>query len=78
MKFPFLDKFKVPRVDRYDGSGDHFDHMEGFRANLILYGTPDQIACRAFPLTLKRVAKEWFGNLSSKSIDNFDTLDANF
>ena len=74
MRFFFLDKFKVPQVDRYDGSGDPSDHIEGFRAHLILHGTLDEIACQAFPTTLKGVAKELFDNLSSKSIDNFDTL----
>jgi hypothetical protein len=77
MSFSFPDKFKVPRVDRYDGSGDLSDHMEGFRAHLI-HSTPDEIACRAFPLTLKGVAKEWFSILSSKFIDKFDTLGCQF
>ena len=78
LRFPLPDKFKVPWIDRYDGSGDPSNHMESFRAHLILHGTPDEIACRAFPLTSKRVAKEWFGNLNPKSIDNFDTLGCQF
>jgi hypothetical protein len=52
--------------------------MEGFRAHLALHGTLDEIACQAFPVTLKGVTKEWFGNLSPKSIDNFDTLGRQF
>ncbi|XP_059446601.1 uncharacterized protein LOC132178164 [Corylus avellana] len=72
------DKFKMPRVDKYDGSGDPSDHMESFRAHIILHDTPDEIACRAFPLTLKGVAKEWFGGLSPKSVDNFDSLGQQF
>jgi hypothetical protein len=52
--------------------------MEGFRAHLALHGSPNEIACQAFLLTLKGVAKEWFGNLSPKSIDNFDTLRRQF
>jgi hypothetical protein len=63
LNFPLLDKFKDPRVDKYDGSGDPSDHVEGFRAHLALHGTPDEIACRAFPMTLKVVAKDWFSNL---------------
>jgi hypothetical protein len=45
--------------------------MEGFHAHLILHDTFDEIACQAFPLTLKGVAKEWFDNLSTKSVDSF-------
>jgi hypothetical protein len=52
--------------------------MESFRAHLILHDTSDEIACRAFPLTLKGVAKEWFDNLSTKYVDNFDTLGRQF
>jgi hypothetical protein len=32
MKFLVPDKFKDPRVDKYDGSGDPFDHVEGQRS----------------------------------------------
>jgi hypothetical protein len=77
LNFPLPDKFKDPRVDKYDGSGDPSDHVEGFRAHLALHRTPDEIACRAFPLTLKGVAKDLFSNLKPQSIDNFDTLDVN-
>jgi hypothetical protein len=78
LNFPLPNKFKDPRVDKYDGSGDPSDHIEGFRAHLALYGTPDEIACRAFPLTLKGVAKDWFNNLKPQSIDSFDTLGRQF
>jgi hypothetical protein len=78
LNFPLPDKFKDPRVDKYDGSGDPFDHVEGFRAHLALHGTPDEIACRAFPLTLKGVAKDWFNNLKPQSIDNFDMIGRQF
>jgi hypothetical protein len=78
MRFPLPDKFKDPRVDKYDGSGDPFDHVEGFRTHLAPHGTPDEIACRAFPFTLKGVAKEWFSNLKPQSIDSFDMLGCQF
>jgi hypothetical protein len=78
LNFPLPDKFKDPWVDKYDESGDPSDHVEGFRAHLALHGTPDEIACRAFPLTLKGVAKDWFSNLKPQSIDNFDTLGGQF
>ncbi|XP_059436586.1 uncharacterized protein LOC132169590 [Corylus avellana] len=78
MRFPMPSSFKVPRISEYDGSGDLFDHIESFRAHIILHETPDEIACRAFPLTLRGVAKEWFGSLSPKSVDNFDYLGQQF
>jgi hypothetical protein len=41
---------------------------------LMLHGTLDEIACRAFPLTLKTLAKDWFEGLDPKFVDNFKTL----
>ena len=78
LKFPLPDKFKDPWVDKYDGSGDPSNHIEGFRAHLALHGNPDEIACPAFPLTLKGVAKDWFSNLKPQSIDDFNTLGRQF
>jgi hypothetical protein len=78
MRFPLPYKFKDPQVEKYDRSEDPSDHVEGFRAHLALHNTPDEIVYRAFPLTLKGVAKEWFGNLKPQSIDSFDTLGCQF
>jgi hypothetical protein len=72
--YPMPVKFKMPRIEKYDGSEDPQDHLEAFREHLILHGTPDEIAGRAFPLTLKGVAKDWFTGLSPKSIGTFKEL----
>ena len=42
--------------------------------HIVLHGTPNAIACRAFPLTLKEVAKDWFTGLPPKSVDTFKEL----
>ena len=68
------DKFKMPRVEKYDRSGDPQSHLEAFREHIVLHGTPDAIACRAFPLTLTRVAKDWFTGLPPKSVGTFKEL----
>jgi hypothetical protein len=56
-------KFKVPQILSYAGDGDPLDHLENFRAHLDLHGTPDEVACRAFPLTLSGNARDWFRKL---------------
>ena len=68
------DKFKMPQVEKYDGSGDPQSHLEAFREHIVLHGTPDAIACRAFPLTLTGVAKDWFTGLPPKSVGTFKEL----
>jgi hypothetical protein len=66
MAFPMPDKFKMPRVEKYDGSKDPTKHVENFRAN--------DVACRAFLLTLAEVANDWFTRRPPKSVDNFKDL----
>ena len=72
--YTMLDKFKMPRVEKYDGSGDPQAHLEAFREHIILHGILDEIACRAFPLTLKGVANDWFTGLPPKSVGTFKKL----
>ena len=72
--YAMLDKFKMPRVEKYDGSGDPQSHLEAFREHIVLHGTPDAIACRAFPLTLTRVTKDWFIGLPPKLVGTFKEL----
>jgi hypothetical protein len=57
MSFPLLDKFKMPQVDKYDGSGDPAEHVQSLRAHFILHGTLNEISCRTFPPTLTGVSR---------------------
>jgi hypothetical protein len=68
------EKFKVPQILSYAGDGDPLDHLENFRAHLDLHGTPDEVACRAFPLTLSGNARDWFRKLPPNSVDQFKEL----
>ncbi|XP_062149502.1 uncharacterized protein LOC133858081 [Alnus glutinosa] len=68
------DKFKVPQILSYAGDRDPLDHLENFKAHLDLHGTPDEVACRAFPLTLSGNARDWFRKLPPNSVDQFKEL----
>jgi hypothetical protein len=72
--YPMPDKFKMPWIKKYDGNEDPQAYLEAFREHLILHGTSDEIACRAFPLTLKGMAKDWFTGLPLKSVGTFKEL----
>ncbi|XP_042969059.1 uncharacterized protein LOC122301741 [Carya illinoinensis] len=67
-------KFKVPLIDMYDGSRDPMDHLENFKAHMILHGFLGEVACLAFSLTLKGITRGWFGTLHPGTINNFDEL----
>ncbi|KAF5445206.1 hypothetical protein F2P56_034273 [Juglans regia] len=45
---------------------------------MTLHGFPRETAYRAFPLTLKGVARGWFGALWSDTIENFEELGRQF
>ena len=61
MAVPALASFKPPmNLNAYDGSTDPQEHLEGFRAIILLLGVPDVIMCRAFSTTLKKMGLRWF------------------
>jgi hypothetical protein len=71
-------KFKMPEIPVYTGLGDPIEHLASFRAHVALHATPDEVACRAFPLTLAGGAREWFRTLPPCSIENFESLAKKF
>jgi hypothetical protein len=63
-----LDKFKLP----------HIDHLETYRAHMILQASTDAMLYQVFPLTLKGATKRWFSSLQPQSIGTFTKLGKNF
>jgi len=57
MSHPLPSKFKIPTLDSYDGTQDPCDHIATFKTTMHLQGVPDEIMCRAFPTTLKGLAR---------------------
>jgi hypothetical protein len=70
--FRLPEKFKVPDIKTYTGQEEPVEHLDNYRAHFELQGTPDEVACRAFPLTLSGNARDWYRTLPPKSIQNFD------
>ena len=40
---PLPPKFKMPSLDLYDGTRDHFDHIVTFKTTMHLQGVPNEI-----------------------------------
>jgi hypothetical protein len=76
--FQPLEKFKVPNIAIYTKLEDPIGHLDNFRAHLDLHRIPDEVACRAFPLTLSGNARDLFRKLPLKSINDFDALSKTF
>ena len=53
---PLPQKFRMPQIESYNGVKDPLDHLETFKTLMHLQGIPDEIMCKAFPITLKGVA----------------------
>ena len=76
--FPLPPKFCMPQLETYDGPKDPLDHLESFKTLMHLQGVADEIMCRAFPTTLKGLARIWFNRLTPNSIGTFKELSAQF
>lgn len=74
MVVPLSLKFKIPTMELYDGGRDPLKHLDTFKTHMTLHGYPGEVACRAFPWTLKRLAQVWFGSLAPGSINSFNEL----
>ena len=68
----------MSQLEAYDGSKDFLDHLESFKTLMHLQGVVDKIMCRAFPTTLKGLARVWFSKLAPNSISTFKELSAQF
>ena len=71
---PLPPKFKMPSLDLYDGTRDPFDHIATFKTTMHLQGVPDEITCRAFPITLKGPVRVWFNKIPPNFVSSFEEL----
>ena len=71
---PLPSKFKMPTFDSKDGTRDPCDHIPTFKTTMHLQVVPNEIMCRAFPTTLKGLARVWFGKLPPNTITSFKEL----
>ena len=71
---PLPPKFKMSSLDSYDGTRDPLDHIATFKTTIHLQGVPDEIMCRAFPTTLKGLARVWFSKIPPKTMSSFEEL----
>ncbi|KAG6735019.1 hypothetical protein I3842_01G299400 [Carya illinoinensis] len=68
MVVPLPLKFWVPFMEMYDNTWDPLEHLRTFRAHMTLHSFSRKVAYRAFPLTLKGLAKVWFRSLAPGSM----------
>ena len=65
-------------MEQYDGSTDPIDHLESYKALMIIQGVTDALLCIGFPITLRKAARAWYSEFQSKSIYSFGQLEHSF
>ena len=61
----------MPQVEAFDGVRDPVDHLNTYKNQMELHGYQDPVRCRAFAITLKGPALDWFNRLPLSSISSF-------
>ncbi|XP_017431985.1 uncharacterized protein LOC108339357 [Vigna angularis] len=67
-----------PALYKYDGSIDLDDQLRTFSNAMKFYKNSDPIMCRAFSLSLKEEALEWYNTLPPKTVDCFTNVETLF
>ena len=78
LHFPHLAKFRMPKVEAFDGTRDPVDHLNTYKNQMELHWYQDPVRCKAFAITLKGLALAWFNILPPSSISSFRELSIAF
>ena len=74
LKCPLPPKFFLPQLESYDDSKYPLDHIESFKTPMLLQMNLDEVMCRAFPTTLKEVARVWFSKIPPRTTADLNNL----
>ena len=78
LHFPLLTKFRMLKIEAFDGLKDPIDHLNTYKNQMELHGYQDPVRCRAFAITLKGSALAWFNRLSLALVSSFKELSIAF
>ncbi|XP_014522212.1 uncharacterized protein LOC106778739 [Vigna radiata var. radiata] len=77
MQAPMPDR-PPPQVEKFDGTTNPDHHLRNFIDSMAFYTQSDPVKCRAFSLSLRGEALEWYYTLPPNSVDSFRTLTSMF
>ncbi|XP_014524062.1 uncharacterized protein LOC106780299 [Vigna radiata var. radiata] len=63
-----------PPIERFDGNSDPEYHLRNSIDSMAFYSKSDLVKCRAFSLSLKGEALEWYYTLPPNTVDSFRTV----
>ena len=59
-------------MEPYDSSTNPLDHLESYKALMLLQGASNAFLCIVFLIILKKIAQTWYSDLQLESIPSFD------
>ena len=65
-------------MELYDNSSDPLDHLEGYKALMMLQGASDTLLLFAFWVMLQNLVQIWYFGLQSESIYSYEQLRMQF
>ena len=68
----------MPTITPYEGKTDPQEHVDNFNDQMDLLLVPEPARCRAFAVTLTKIAKKWFRKLEPDSITSWLQLSMAF
>lgn len=57
-----LPRFKMPPLERCDGTEDPGDRIHSYKSTMKLHGAKESLMCLAFPTTLQKSTKDWLND----------------
>ncbi|XP_014492328.1 uncharacterized protein LOC106754780 [Vigna radiata var. radiata] len=63
-----------PQIEKFDGTTDPEHHLRNFIDSMTFYSNSYPVKCRAFSLSLKDEALEWYYTLPPNSVNSFYTV----
>ena len=61
----------MSHIEAFDGTKDPVDHLNTYKNQMELHGYQDLMRCKAFAITHKGSALEWFNRLPPASVSSF-------
>ena len=68
----------MPQIEPYDGSTDPIDHLESYKAVMMIQETTDTLLCIDFLTIIRKATRAWYFGLQSGSINSFEQLEHSF
>lgn len=68
------EKFKMPDIDKYDGTGCPKTHLQLFFSNVGSMGLTQKQMAQIFPRTLSGAAGRWFAQIEKSTLKSWDDI----